>query len=64
MRTLTSHVFKNTERFESMVAGEEWERRDKNLVDYTNQRIRWAPDWIHRISLEPFSLNFVLGLSR
>jgi len=47
-----------------MVAGEEWERRDKNLVDYTNQRIRWAPDWIHRISLEPFSLNFVLGLSR
>ncbi|ADC66531.1 DEXX-box atpase [Ferroglobus placidus DSM 10642] len=41
---------------------EEWEERDKNLVDYRNQRIRWVPEWIKKLSLEPFSLNFVLGL--
>ena len=41
---------------------EEWEDKDKNLVDYSNQKIRWIPEWIRRLSLEPFSLNFVLGL--
>ena len=41
---------------------EEWEDKDKNLVDYNNQKIRWTPEWIRRLSLEPFSLNFVLGL--
>jgi len=43
-------------------SGEEWEGRDKNLVDYNGQRLRWTPKWIRELSLEPFSLNFVLGL--
>ncbi len=41
---------------------DEWERQDKNLVDFKNQSIRWIPSWIDRISLKSFSLNFVLGM--
>jgi len=41
---------------------EEWVNKDKNLVDYNNLKIKWVPKWINEISLEPFSLNFVLGL--
>ena len=41
---------------------EEWESRDKNLVDYGSLKVKWIPKWIDEISLEPFSLNFVLGL--
>ncbi len=41
---------------------DEWENVDKHLADYNALRIRWYPKWINEISLEPFSLNFVLGL--
>jgi len=41
---------------------DEWENKDKHLADYNILRIRWIPKWINEISLEPFSLNFVLGL--
>lgn len=41
---------------------EEWEDKDKNLVDYNNLRLKWIPKWIDELSMEPFSLNFVLGL--
>ena len=41
---------------------DEWENVDKHLADYNALRIRWHPEWINEISLEPFSLNFVLGL--
>jgi len=41
---------------------EEWESKDKNLVEYSALKIRWVPEWIDDVSLEPFSLNFVLGL--
>lgn len=36
--------------------------KDKHLVDYSNREVKWIPKWIYGISLEPFSLNFVLGL--
>jgi len=41
---------------------DDWRNRDKNLVEYGSLRIRWIPKWIDEISLEPFSLNFVLGM--
>ena len=41
---------------------EEWEDKDKNLVDYNNLGLKWVPKWIDELSMEPFSLNFVLGL--
>ena len=41
---------------------DDWKSRDKNLVEYGSLRIRWIPKWIDEISLEPFSLNFVLGM--
>jgi len=40
---------------------EQWEQRDKNLIDYNSIKIKWIPDWINLISLEPFSLNFIIG---
>ena len=41
---------------------ENWEKKDKHLRDWERQRIRWVPEWIKQISLEPFSLNFVYGI--
>ena len=40
---------------------EQWEQRDKNLIDYNSIKIKWIPDWINLISLVPFSLNFIIG---
>ena len=40
---------------------DDWEDKDKQLKDWNSQKIRWIPKWIDRLSLEPFSLNFVLG---
>ena len=40
---------------------DDWSERDKHLKNWNSQRIRWIPKWIDRISLEPFSLNFVVG---
>ncbi|MFA4647804.1 ATP-binding protein [Pyrococcus kukulkanii] len=39
-----------------------WEgREDYHVRQWRRQKIRWWPKWIDRISLESFSLNFVLG---
>ncbi|MGC9059291.1 MAG: ATP-binding protein [Candidatus Aenigmatarchaeota archaeon] len=39
----------------------EWEEKDKHLREYESMKIKWFPEWIKKISLEPFSLNFVFG---
>ena len=38
-----------------------WEKRDKQLLYWKKMEIRWVPKWINDISLEPFSLNFIIG---
>ncbi len=38
-----------------------WESKDKHIVSWKNQKIKWIPKWIDKISLKPFSLNFVYG---
>ena len=39
-----------------------WEgKEDYHVKRWREQRIRWMPGWIKKLSLEPFSLNFVLG---
>ena len=39
-----------------------WEgKEDYHARRWREQRIHWWPKWIDKISLEPFSLNFVLG---
>ncbi len=38
-----------------------WEREDPQIRDWKSMEIRWFPKWIDKISLEPFSLNFVYG---
>ncbi|NJE11394.1 ATP-binding protein [Thermococcus sp. MAR1] len=39
-----------------------WEgKEDYHARRWREQRIRWWPKWIGKLSLEPFSLNFVLG---
>lgn len=40
---------------------DDWEKEDKHLRLWESQRYRWIPEWIKKISLEPFSLNFVIG---
>ena len=40
---------------------EGWEREDKHLKEWKSEKIRWIPRWIKKISLTPFSLNFVIG---
>ena len=40
---------------------ERWEEEDKHLKTLKAQKIKWLPKWIKQISLEPFSLNFVIG---
>ncbi|MEM5854302.1 MAG: ATP-binding protein [Candidatus Aenigmatarchaeota archaeon] len=39
----------------------EWWENDYDLKKFENMKIKWLPEWIDKISLEPFSLNFVLG---
>ncbi len=41
--------------------GDSWEEKDKHLKDYNLMKIKWIPRWLDEISLEPFSLNFVIG---
>jgi len=41
---------------------DDWEDKDKQLKDWNSQKIRWIPKWIDRLSLEPFSLNFIYGI--
>lgn len=38
-----------------------WASRDRDLRNYTKMRVKWRPKWLDSISLEPFSLNFVVG---
>ncbi len=38
--------------------------RDPDLERWEKSKIRWIPKWLKQISLEPFSLNFVLGARR
>ncbi len=40
---------------------EEWYKKDKHLTEFSEQKIKWFPEWIKEISLKPFSLNFVIG---
>lgn len=40
---------------------DDWESKDKHLVEFNSMKIRWIPNWIKDISLKPFSLNFVVG---
>ncbi|HIE41242.1 MAG TPA: ATP-binding protein [Candidatus Aenigmarchaeota archaeon] len=38
-----------------------WEEKDIDLIKFKDFKINWVPSWIKEISLQPFSLNFVLG---
>lgn len=38
-----------------------WAERDRDLREYSRMKVRWRPRWLDKISLKPFSLNFVLG---
>ena len=40
---------------------EKWEEKDKHIREWKAQEIKWLPEWLKQISLEPFSLNFVIG---
>jgi len=41
---------------------EDWEGRDRHISEWSAQKHRWIPRWINRVSLKPFSLNFVYGV--
>ncbi len=36
--------------------------RDKDLEEFENLKYRIIPSWIKEVSVEPFSLNFVVVL--
>jgi len=38
-----------------------WEARDRDLRNYNRASVKWMPSWLREISLEPFSLNIVVG---
>ncbi|MCD6348180.1 MAG: ATP-binding protein [Candidatus Korarchaeota archaeon] len=38
-----------------------WAREDPHLTKFSESKYKWRPDWLDSLSLEPFSLNFVLG---
>ena len=38
-----------------------WESKDKHLREWYSQVIKWVPNWINELGLQPFSLNFVYG---
>ncbi len=40
---------------------EKWEKEDKHIQEWKLEKIKWIPRWISKISLQPFSLNFVIG---
>lgn len=41
-----------------------FEEEDEDIAKWKNKRIRIVPEWINKLSLRPFSLNFVLGPRR
>ncbi len=68
MRTVRSHIFINHENLNfsmwDLVEDQNpwWSgSRDPHLERLDSLRYKVRPDWIDRLSLEPFSLNFVLG---
>ena len=40
-----------------------WYINQKDIVieRWENMKIRWIPEWLKDLSLEPFSLNFIIG---
>lgn len=40
---------------------ENWENKDKHLVEWNSHERKWIPQWINNINTEPYSLNFVYG---
>jgi len=40
-----------------------WYINEKDIIieRWENMKIRWIPEWLKDISLEPFSLNFIIG---
>ncbi len=38
-----------------------WIKEDPHITAFLNSKYRWRPRWLDELSLEPFSLNFVLG---
>lgn len=41
-----------------------FEEKDNDLEKWEVQRIKWVPNWLKKISLKPFSLNFPIGLDK
>ena len=41
---------------------EDWEGKDRHISEWAAQKRSWIPRWINRVSLKPFSLNFVYGV--
>ncbi len=38
-----------------------WVKDDPHITAFLSSKYRWRPSWLDDLSLEPFSLNFVLG---
>nr|WP_258870414.1 ATP-binding protein [Pyrobaculum aerophilum] len=38
-----------------------WEEEDKHLRQWQRERVKWVPEWIWELGLEPPALNFVYG---
>jgi predicted AAA+ superfamily ATPase len=36
-------------------------KKDYHIEKWENMKIKWIPKWINEISLEPYSLNFIIG---
>ncbi|RLE44066.1 ATP-binding protein [Candidatus Woesearchaeota archaeon] len=41
-----------------------WEKKDKHLREFEYMPIKWIPKWISKLSMKPFSLNFIIGPRR
>ncbi|MEM3489307.1 MAG: AAA family ATPase [Thermoproteota archaeon] len=35
--------------------------KDNDVDKWEKQRVKWVPKWIKNLSLNPFSLNFIIG---
>jgi len=40
---------------------EDWEKKDKHLVEYSSMKIKWFPEWLGSVSLTCGSVNFIVG---
>jgi predicted AAA+ superfamily ATPase len=38
-----------------------WENKDKHLSELSSQEYKWIPNWLDKVSLSPYSLNFIYG---